>query len=274
MPFFLSLSRPRVAFALLPCLVAGCATTRASELVPLHEEVAALRQAHEADRKRIDSLEIQVGLQQAELLRLRGGGVIADGKSDHGALPIVHLQPHAAKDLPAIPTLTNVREPPPEVVAELQKPVSLEEGEGSSLGGTDEADGIFKSAFEKLKTGELVGAAGMFHTFALRFPHHPAADNAMLDEGIAYYGLRRYGDALEVFEQLAKRYPAGDAVSEGLYRAADCHLKLGDPAKAKQAYQALVKRYPDSPEAQKATSQLAALDNKDSHVASTEGGSP
>ena len=82
-------------------------------------------------------------------------------------------------------------------------------------GSGEEADNLFQAAFEKLKTGELVGAAGLFHDFARRFPHHPSADNAMLDEGIAYYGLHRFEDAIKVFNALAEQYPAGDAVREG-----------------------------------------------------------
>ena len=246
---------------------AACAGASRADLTPLREEVAALRQAHEADRKRIEALELQASLQQAELIRVRGGAV-----SDRAeGLPVVRLQPHAMRDLPSLSTATPVREPPPDKLAELQQGPPIELAEASP--GREEADALFSGAFGKLKTGELVGAAAMFHSFAQRFPHHPAADNAMLDEGIADYGLRRFQDALDVFGQLSRRYPAGDAVPEALWRSADCYLKLDEMAKAQETYEAIVKRFPGSPEAAKATAKLAGLDTGSSHVASTEGGS-
>ncbi len=260
---------PRVLGRLLLLSAASCAAGAASDLTPLREEVAALRQAHDADRKRIEALEIQTGLQQSEILKLRG---LAPGEDRAAQLPVIHLQPRAAKALPALSTETPVREPPPEMVAELKRTPEIDEG-GASGGGVD-ADGMFNSAFEKLKTGELVAAAGLFQTFSQKYPRHPAADNALLDEGIAYYGLHRYEEALAVFEQLAKRYPAGDAVPEGLWRSADCYRKLGQAAKAQAAYTSLIKRYPASPEAAKASEQLAATESKSSDVAATEGASP
>jgi tol-pal system protein YbgF len=161
----------------------------------------------------------------------------------------------------------------------LQHPSHAIDGERAA-GGSEDADHLFDAAFEKLKTGELVGAAAMFRDFAHRFPHHPAADNALLDEGIAYYGLRRYQEALDVFDGLAKRYPAGDAVPEALWRAGDCEIKLGEVSRAQSTYRALMKTYPESPEATKAAVQLAALESKagdkplskPENLAKTEGG--
>jgi TolA-binding protein len=276
------LSRP----ALCGLFLAGCVSTSQSELAPLHEEVSALREARQVDRKRLEALEAQVDAQQMELRLLRGEAPV-DGSippSGSSSLPIVHLEPHSLGAAPALPTEVRVREPSPEVVAELEHassrvtdPERVESGSGSK----EEADRLFDAAFEKLKTGELVGAAGMFRDFARRFPHHPAADNALLDEGIAYYGLRRYQEALDVFEGLAKRYPAGDAVPEALWRAGDCEIKLGEVARAQSVYRSLMKGFPGSPEATKAAAQLAALDSKDAekqtgkpeNLAKTEGGS-
>jgi TolA-binding protein len=283
LPHLPRLSRP----ALLWLVLAGCVSTSQGEIAPLREEVSALREAHQVDRKRLEALEAQVDAQQLELRRLRGEapeeGTTQPGGSS--SLPIVHLQPQPLRGAPVLPTEVQVREPSAELVAELSRASSRasdgERIEGGSAGSKEEADRLFDSAFEKLKTGELVGAAGMFRDFAHRFPHHPAADNALLDEGIAYYGLRRYQEALEVFDGLAKRYPAGDAVPEALWRAGDCELKLGEPARAQSVYRSLVKSFPGSPEATKAAAQLAALESKDAekqtakpqNLAKTEGGS-
>ena len=210
------LTRP----ALCWLLVAGCVSTSEGEASPLREEVSALRKAHQEDRKRLEALEVLVDAQQMELRRIRGE-TLGDASQvpNDSSLPIVHLQPPASRTAPALPTDVRVREPPVEVVTELERSPTHANDVEQTTSGSEDADHLFDAAFEKLKTGELVGAAGMFRDFARRFPHHPAADNALLDEGIAYYGLRRYLEALDVFENLSKRYPAGDAVPEALWRA-------------------------------------------------------
>ncbi len=282
-PFhLLRLSRPALCWLLL----AGCVSTSESEIAPLREEVSALREAHQVDRKRLEALEVLVDTQQLQLKRIRGEAPEEEAVQPAGSssLPVIHLQPHS-RAAPLLPTDVPVREPSADLVAELEHASSRaadSERVETGLGGSkEEADRVFDAAFEKLKTGELVGAAGMFRDFAHRFPHHPAADNALLDEGIAYYGLRRYQEALDVFGGLAKRYPAGDAVPEALWRAGDCEIKLGDVARAQSAYRSLMKSFPGSPEATKAAAQLATLESRDAeqqvakpeNLAKTEGGS-
>jgi TolA-binding protein len=281
LPHLPRLNRPALCWLFL----AGCVSTSQSEIAPLREEVSALREAHQIDRKRLEALEVQVDAQQLELRRLRGEAPAEETFQPSGSasLPVVHLQPHSPGAVPILPTEVRVREPSAEVVAELDHASSrdTERVEGGPAGSKEEADRLFDAAFEKLKTGELVGAAGMFRDFSRRFPHHPAADNALLDEGIAYYGLRRYQEALDVFDGLGKRYPAGDAVPEALWRAGDCEIKLGEVARAQSIYRSLMKSFPGSPEATKATAQLAALESKDAeqqvarpeNLAKTEGGS-
>jgi TolA-binding protein len=259
------LSRP-AGLCWLLALAAGCVSTSEGEIAPLREEVSALRQAHDSDRKRLEALEVQVDAQQMELRHLRGDTPDERGSGDPAsaaALPVVRLQPQGSRTAPALPTEVKVHEPPVEVVAELERAHARATDDSTgSAGSKEEADRLFDVAFEKLKTGELVGAASLFRDFARRYPHHPAADNALLDEGIAFYGLRQYQQALEVFEALTKRYPAGDAITEARLRAGDCQIKLGDLAAAQATLHGIVTIYPGSPEATKAAAQLSAIENK------------
>ena len=63
---------PFVGFIAGAVSLGGCATA-APDVSSLREEVAALRQAHERDSKRLETLEVQVEAERAELRRLRGG---------------------------------------------------------------------------------------------------------------------------------------------------------------------------------------------------------
>jgi TolA-binding protein len=175
---------------------------------------------------------------------------------------VVHLDPGGKKSLPALPTKVRVREPDEADLAQLEEMVGrgFPTAANTSGGSTGDApDAIFDVAFEKLKTGDLLGAAADFQSFALKFPSNPAADNALLDEGIAMYGQRHYAEALKVLSRIELRYPAGDAVPEAIWRAADCDEKLGDGEDARKRLSHLAKDFPGSPEGVRARERLQTL---------------
>ena len=234
---------------------AGCATTAgsAADIAALKEEVSTLRRERRMDEKRIEALENQFDAQQAQLSKLRHGDL-----SDDEVVPplaVIHLgrrsRPMSA--LPPVPTSVAVREPDDADLAALDDAASRSAAGGAPAG---DPDTLFQQAFEKLKTGDLVGAAIDFQTFAQNFPRNDAADNALLDEGIALYGQRRFGDALAVLTRIEGRYPAGDAVPEAIWRAADCEEQLGRAADAKKRLRHLAKDYPQTPEGARALEKL------------------
>ncbi|MHB8418503.1 MAG: tetratricopeptide repeat protein [Myxococcales bacterium] len=231
---------------------AGCAAGRinASEVAALKEEVATLRRERRLDEKRLQALEDQFDAQQAELSRLH----LSDGGASLPSLQVVHLARlgRPPKALPPVPTRVAVREPDPADLAALDDAATRGPQDNPSEG----ADALFDQAFGKLKTGDLVGAAADFQSFAERYPRNTAADNALLDEGIALYGQHRYGEALSVLARIEARYPAGDAVPEALWRAADCEEQLGRVDDARKRLRHLAKDYPQSPEGARAREKL------------------
>jgi TolA-binding protein len=248
----------RAAFC-LSC-VASCASTgaTAADVAALREEVAALRRDNARDEKRIEALENQIDIQETDLRRLRPG--IATSSQDQ--LPTLRLHvasptARAVRSLPQLPTDVSVREPNREALATLENVSSALPPREAARGDQTDPDALFNLAFEKLKTGDLLGAAGDFQLFVQRFPHHTAADNALLDEGIALYGLRRYSDALGVLARIERSYPAGDAVPEALWRSADCQDHMAHPKEARVLLVHLSEKFPNSPEGLKARARLA-----------------
>ncbi len=236
------------------CLLAsGCATTSGS--TDVRDEVVALRQTHEADQKRIKSLEAEVESLQ---LQARSSPPSEDEREPPTDLQIIHLE-KPSPNPPPLATAVPVREPSLEELAALSHPSPSETADAARPTSPEEADVLFSLAFEKLKTGELVRAANEFQEFARRFPRNPAADNALLDEGIAFYGLKQYQEALVTFRGLIKRYPAGDAVPEAMYREAECAEKLGHPDEARTLLRHVRTSYPQSAEAVRADRRLTEL---------------
>jgi tol-pal system protein YbgF len=240
-------------------VVAGaCATNSASgEVSALRAELKTMQQVHLEDQKKIESLQSEVDVLSSEA---KASQTATELPSD---LQVVHLSQPNRSPPPPLATAVSIHEPTNEEIVALETsrsatPTELSRGGGSSSS-PEEADELFSSAFEKLKTGELVRAASEFHEFARRYPHHPAADNALLDEAIAFYGLRRYSDAMSALHTLTKRYPAGDAVPEALFREAECAERLGHPDQARQILSQLKESYPQSPEAVRADRRLEEL---------------
>ena len=239
----------------------ACATTSGSaETAALRDEVSIMRQTHQSDQRRIQSLE-------TEIETLRSEDRTASGKDGEmpGDLQVIHLsRPGSAP--PPLATAVTVREPSAEEIAQIAAQPPTETGDAPRSGSPEEADALFTAAFEKLKTGELVRATSQFEEFARKFPHHPNADNALLNAGIAQYGLRQYQEALATFRSLIKRYPAGDAVPEAMYREANCAEKLGHRQEARTLLQQVKDSYPRTAEAARADRRLGEL-------ATNEGGS-
>jgi len=250
---------PIVLLALIS--VSACATASGSaETSALRDEVSILRQTHEADQKRIQTLE-------TEIETLRSEDRTASGKDGEmpADLQVIHLSKPGSTP-PPLATAVTVREPSAEEIAQIAAQPPMETGDVPRSGSPEEADALFTAAFEKLKTGELVRATSQFQEYARRFPHNPNADNALLNAGIAQYGLRQYQEALVTFRSLIKRYPAGDAIPEAMYREANCADKLGHRQEARTLLQQLKDSYPRTAEAARADRRLGEL-------ATNEGGS-
>jgi tol-pal system protein YbgF len=241
------------------CIVASaCATNSASgEVSTLRSELKTMQQVHLEDQKKIETLQNEVDMLSAET---KAAQAPTELPSD---LQVVHLSQPNRSQPPPLATAVSVHEPTNEEIVALATSRAATSSDLARSAGSssspEEADALFSSAFEKLKTGELVRAASEFQEFARRYPHHPAADNALLDEAIAFYGLRRYQDALGALHTLIKRYPAGDAVPEALYREAECAERLGHPDQARKILSQLKDSYPQSPEAERAGRRLEEL---------------
>jgi TolA-binding protein len=241
--------------------VQGCATggANANDVAALKEEVATLRRERQVDAQRLQVLENQFDAEQAELQHLRAEGGLGGTPP---SLQVVHLQPGSHGSAPALPTHVKVREPDEANLAELDELL----GHGfptvvDASGGAPNA--LFDAAFDQLKTGDLVGAAAGFQSFADKYPKDTAADNALLDEGIAIYGQHRYAEALRILSRIEARYPAGDAVPEAIWRAADCEEKLGQVEAARTRLAHLAEDFPGSPEGARAAERLRSLSAKD-----------
>ena len=232
-------------------LLLGCATggpTRA-ELDELRASLRALRQENGRIEARLERLE--------EAPPPARGPVAAKAPSDSmPSLTVVKLKPKA-QAAPRINTHVDVVEPPDGLVEEIK-------ANGRSEDASDEADvAVAEVAYQKgldaLKTGNVEGGLGQLKRFAVDWPRHPRADNALYFVGVALMSQQDFAGAAKEFESVRSQYPAGDAMVDAMLKLGECRLRLNQPELAKATWERLVITFPGTAAASQAQTRLASL---------------
>ena len=178
-------------------------------------------------------------------------------------LAVVKLKPRA-EPAPALPVRVGVVEPSPD---DMEVFISAEPEEGASNAeasarGTSEGSGqdaSFEQAMAALRTGNVEGGVANLLGFAEQNPRHARADNALYFSGLGQMGLKDYSSAAGTFERLITRYPAGDAMLDGMLRLAECRLRLEQKDDARALYTRILTQFPGTAAATQAEQRLASL---------------
>jgi len=260
-------------------VLTACATNAASrsELTQLQAELRAARAESARLAQRVERLE-----QRDVVGRARPGASLAAGsaapapsetdapmeaslEASIGAPPelaVVKLKPRR-EPAPPLPTRVPVVEP-----AAGQMELLISEAEASAAErasppaeARDPAllDAEYEQAVSALRTGNVEGGVAHLERFAEENPRHPRADNALYFRGLGLLGLQDYAGAATAFETLLARYPAGDAVQDGMLRLAECRVRLKQGAEARELYTRLLTQYPGTAAASQAEQRLASL---------------
>lgn len=78
-----------------------------------------------------------------------------------------------------------------------------------------------------------------------RFPADPNVPAAMFLKGRSFFRVRRYDEALPVFEKLGNDYPQAEAGRDGFYYVAATLLRLGRALEASARYTEYLRRFPE-----------------------------
>jgi hypothetical protein len=180
----------------------------------------------------------------------RGSGVPGPAPVVPPDLAVVKMAPPPPPAPPAagrgraLRTDVPVRDPDPALLASLSPGDDLAARAAAELAAAREAQGI--------------GRARALETFARRFPHHPAADDALLEASRARAAGGDGDAACALAERVARDYPAGDAVPDALADLAACQSRAGDASHAHETWQRLATDYPESAAARRAPSRQGA----------------
>ena len=107
------------------------------------------------------------------------------------------------------------------------------------------------------KKGDFAGGRQWLQEFLQRYPKHDLAVNAMYWIGEAWYGEKKYENAILQFQDVIQKYGEHPKVAAALLKQGMAFHALGDLKNASVILQKLTDSFPLSEEAKKAREKLA-----------------
>jgi TolA-binding protein len=141
---------------------------------------------------------------------------------------------------PRLPATMELREPDDDQLSRLEV--------DPEMARQFDADHSWAEAIQKLNDGRHAEAEMELLAFVAAYPRHTAADNALYLAGLAREVHGNCAGALQLFESVPARYPAGDAVPQALLERGRCLRILGRKEEAKTILMQLEREHPESPE--------------------------
>jgi TolA-binding protein len=262
------------------CALTACATTGSApsaEVASLKAEVRALRETQSRLEKRLERVELHASVRQARAAQEAPAAPAASTSAASTSAPVapslqtpdltvVKLKPRF-EPAPKLPVKFAVVEPSTEDMEIFIANGSDDADEGASPPDSAPSeptlDPVLEASFEQamaaLRTGNVEGGVSGLLSFAEKNPGHARADNALYFSGLGQMGLKEHGAAAKTFERLIARYPAGDAVLDGMLRLAECRLRLDQKDDARALYTRILTQFPGTAAATQAEQRLASL---------------
>lgn len=263
----------RLSHAVLIASFAGCAAAQprpsleAEELNELRGQVQAQSAVVAQQQRRIEELEVKLAALVARTAPAghqdttppRPSRAVAPAKDPRPALRTVKIGGRLRRNdrlnpverAPALPSSVALREPDEDALARLDVDPTIAREFG--------ADRAWAEAVQKLNDGRHEEAEADFLAFVAAHPQHSAADNALYLAGLVREAHGDCPGALQLFESVPQKYPAGDAVTQALLERGRCLRILGRKEEAKSILNQLSREHPDAPETARAQALLQDL---------------
>ncbi len=243
---------------MLPAL--GCASgadaTR-RDLDAMRAEMQIVQRENADLAKQVEELSLRVDLIAARLAQRAApaGRPQAGEPAIPPDLAVVKVEPPRAEihrrarlghGVPALPTQTPMIEPTPDRLEAL---------------GTGRGDLAAEAQADLDAAHRLSGlaAARALEAFTAHYPHHPRADNALLEAARLRTAAGDDDAACALYGRCVDEYPAGDALPDALERLAECHSQRGEARRARALFERVAADYPDTSAAKLAKEHLAAM---------------
>lgn len=252
-----------VLLGVVSAMTAGCIPTQRDlrmerdleemkrRLASFERNAALQRQAAPGER-RLDEVGRQVADLQAAVDTLR-----VDVQAVSGRLEDINRQREESREEMAL-----IRDDLSLKISSLEDSLTgLTTRELSSAGspGASSPEALYEEGLTLIRQrGNFVEGRKRMSDFVQDHAAHPLAVNAMYWIGEAYYGEKKYENAILQFQDVIQKYPGNPKAPAAMLKQGLAFHALGDVKNAKVIMQKVMETYPKSTEAEKARERLAA----------------
>jgi tol-pal system protein YbgF len=260
--------------------LSGCAAIQ-SDIVTLDKKVTRQKRELQSIRQTQADLDTRLDALQTEFQRLRGsieeGMHYAQKASDdvlslseeftstirrqEGELDQLEEDMRTVKSLLGMKVSVQQNRavfPPRQGVTQLTTTV-VPTGNLAKMTGIPDPEELYNDAYSKLSQKDYQGARRDFKKFLEMFPHTEYSDNAQFWIGDCYYREKRYEEAILEFEEVIKKFPNGNKLTDALLKQAFSFIAINDVNSAKLLLQKIIDKYPTSAQAEIAKAKLKTL---------------
>jgi TolA-binding protein len=246
----------RFRLVAVAALLAGCAgaparpPSEAEELKELRSQIQAQSILVAQQQRRIEELEVKLAALAAKAQPAAGHpGSAAPARHDpRPPLKTVKVggrlrrtdRINPVERAPSLPILVELKEPDEEALARLDL--------DPTVAREFDADHTWAEAVQKLNDGRHAEAESDLLAFVAAYPRHSAADNALFLAGLVREVRGDCAGALQLFESVPLKYPAGDAVPQAQLERGRCLRILGRKDEAKSVLKQLAMEHPHASE--------------------------
>ncbi|HEY4769939.1 MAG TPA: tetratricopeptide repeat protein [Myxococcales bacterium] len=246
----------RFRLVAVAALLAGCAgapvrlSSEAEELKELRSQIQAQSILVAQQQRRIEELEVKLAALAAKAQPAAGHPASAAPARHDPRPPLKTVKVggrlrrtdriNPVERAPSLPILVELKEPDEEALARLDS--------DPTVAREFDADHIWAEAVQKLNDGRHAEAETDLLAFVAAYPRHSAADNALFLAGLVREVRGDCAGALQLFETVPLKYPAGDAVPQAQLERGRCLRILGRKDEAKSVLKQLAMEHPHASE--------------------------
>ena len=246
----------RFRLVAVAALLAGCAgaparpPAEAEELRELRSQIQAQSILVAQQQRRIEELEVKLAALAAKAQPAAGHPASAAPARHDPRPPLKTVKVggrlrrtdriNPVERAPSLPILVELKEPDEEALARLDS--------DPTVAREFDADHTWAEAVQKLNDGRHAEAETDLLAFAAAYPRHSAADNALFLAGLVREVRGDCAGALQLFESVPLKYPAGDAVPQAQLERGRCLRILGRKDEAKSVLKQLAMEHPHASE--------------------------
>ena len=246
----------RFRLVAVAALLAGCAgaparpPSEAEELKELKSQIQAQSILVAQQQRRIEELEVKLAALAAKAQPAAGHPASAAPARHDPRPPLKTVKVggrlrrtdriNPVERAPSLPILVELKEPDEEALARLDS--------DPTVAREFDADHTWAEAVQKLNDGRHAEAEIDLLAFVAAYPRHSAADNALFLAGLVREVRGDCAGALQLFESVPLKYPAGDAVPQAQLERGRCLRILGRKDEAKSVLKQLAMEHPHASE--------------------------